>query len=81
MKKFQPRVTAIAFALATLTGVSAPTFAQDEVMEEVVTIGDESINRRITGKVDFRVQIGAFKEQIPEHLARQYLIFRFFLEV
>ena len=46
----------------------------DKYSEEVVTIGDESINRRITGKVDFRVQIGAFKEQIPEHLARQYLI-------
>ena len=51
MKKFQPRVTAIAFALATLTGVSAPSFAQDEVMEEVVTIGTRGKPRSVTDSV------------------------------
>jgi len=40
MKLFQPRVTAIAFALATLGGVSTPSFAQtEEAIEEIVTIG------------------------------------------
>ena len=51
MKKFQPRVTAIAFALATLTGVSAPSFAQDEVMEEVVTIGTRGKPRSVTDSI------------------------------
>jgi len=46
----------------------------DKYSEEVVSVDNESINRRITGKVDFRVQIGAFKEKIPEHVVRQYLI-------
>ena len=46
----------------------------DKYKEEVVSVDNENINNRISGKVDFRVQIGAFKEKIPEHVARQYLI-------
>ena len=40
MKLFQPRVTAVAIALAAITGVSTPSFAQtEEAIEEIVTIG------------------------------------------
>lgn len=46
----------------------------DKYSEEVVSVDDESIKREIKGKVDFRVQIGAFKREIPEHVARQYLM-------
>lgn len=46
----------------------------EKYSEEVVSVDNESINRKISGKVDFRVQIGAFKEKIPEHVVRQYLI-------
>lgn len=40
MRLFQPRVTAIAVALAALSGGAVPSFAQtDEAIEEIVTIG------------------------------------------
>jgi len=40
MKNFQPRLIAVAVAMATMGGVSAPSFAQsEELIEEVVTIG------------------------------------------
>ncbi|MEM7360129.1 MAG: TonB-dependent receptor [Pseudomonadota bacterium] len=40
MKLFQPRVTAIAVALAALSGGAVPSFAQtEEAIEEIVTIG------------------------------------------
>ncbi len=39
MKLFQPRVTAVAVALAAITGGATPSFAQDEALEEIVTIG------------------------------------------
>jgi len=41
--------------------------------EEVVTVGDESIKWQIAGKVDFKVQIGAFRQIIPEQIALTYL--------
>ena len=51
MKVFQPRITAIAFALASLTGISTPSFAQNEAIEEVVTIGTRGKPRSTTDSV------------------------------
>ncbi len=51
MRLFQPRVTAIAFALASLTGVATPSFAQEEAMEEIVTIGTRGKPRSATDSV------------------------------
>ncbi|MBT8114616.1 MAG: TonB-dependent receptor plug domain-containing protein, partial [Arenicella sp.] len=49
MKLLQPRITAIAFAVATLGGVSVPSFAQDEsALEEIVTIGTRRAARSAT---------------------------------
>lgn len=46
MKMLQPRVTAIAFVLATLGGVSTPSFAQETTaLEEIVTIGSRREGR------------------------------------
>ncbi len=43
MKLFQPRITAIALAVASISGISMPSYAQteraDEAIEEIVTIG------------------------------------------
>ncbi|MCB0480260.1 MAG: hypothetical protein KDC83_02465 [Flavobacteriales bacterium] len=41
--------------------------------EEVVRVNNESIKREIVGKIDFRVQIGAFKEEVPDEIMRIYL--------
>ncbi len=44
--------------------------------EEVVRVNNQSIKREITGDVEYRVQIGAFKEEdIPEDIMRIYLQF------
>ena len=44
--------------------------------EEVVRVNNQSIKREITGDVEYRVQIGAFKEEdIPEDVMRIYLQF------
>ncbi|MDE0770956.1 MAG: tetratricopeptide repeat protein [Salibacteraceae bacterium] len=44
--------------------------------EEVVRVNNQSIKREITGVVEYRVQIGAFKEEdIPEDVMRIYLQF------
>lgn len=42
--------------------------------EEVISINDESISKEITGKIDFRVQIGAYKSaEMPDELVDLYL--------
>ncbi|HAS36570.1 MAG TPA: hypothetical protein DCS15_08785 [Flavobacteriales bacterium] len=41
--------------------------------EEVVTLDNIPIKKDIRGKVDFRVQIGAFRDTIPDELVRTYL--------
>ena len=41
--------------------------------ERIVTINDQSIKSQIRGKVHFRCQIGAFRDTIPEEMARKYL--------
>lgn len=43
--------------------------------EEVIRIQGESIKKKIEGKIDFRIQVGAYKEEIPDdmiHLLFQY---------
>ena len=51
MKLFQPRVTAIAIALAALSGGATPAFAQDEAIEEIVTIGTRGKPRSTTDSI------------------------------
>lgn len=41
---------------------------------EVLGVGTENINWSITGDVDFRVQIGAFRTMIPSAVAEKYLM-------
>lgn len=50
--------------------------SSDNFEEEVVRVNNQSIKREITGDVEYRVQIGAFKEEdIPEDIMRIYLQF------
>ena len=49
MKFFTPRATAIAIALAALSGGATPSFAQeDSALEEIVTIGTRGKPRSAT---------------------------------
>ena len=41
--------------------------------KKIVTVNDVSIKSQIRGKVHFRCQIGAFRDTIPEDMARKYL--------
>lgn len=41
--------------------------------QQVVSIEEHGINERLSGQVEYRVQIGAFAEVIPERLAEVYL--------
>ncbi len=40
---------------------------------EVLGVGAENINWSITGKIDFRVQVGAFRTIVPSAVAEKYL--------
>lgn len=47
---------------------------KNKFSEQVVTIDNESISKKLVGKVDFRVQIGAFRgDTIPNELIEIYL--------
>jgi iron complex outermembrane receptor protein len=48
MKLFQPRVTAIAIAMAAISGGATPSFAQEGELEEIVTIGTRGQPRSAT---------------------------------
>jgi tetratricopeptide (TPR) repeat protein len=41
--------------------------------ERIITVNDVSIKSHIRGTVHFRCQIGAFRDTIPEEMARKYL--------
>ncbi|HIA36990.1 MAG TPA: hypothetical protein EYN89_09765 [Flavobacteriales bacterium] len=41
--------------------------------ESVVSVDDVSIKAKVVGRVNYRVQIGAFKESIPDDLVQLYL--------
>lgn len=51
----------------------ARKFNNDRYSQEIVSVDDVSFKAKISGKVDFRVQIGAFKESIPDELVQLYL--------
>ncbi len=52
MKLFQPRFTAIALVVASMGGISTPSFAQEEqAIEEIVTIGTRGKPRSATDSV------------------------------
>lgn len=40
--------------------------------EEVVTLNNHNIHEEVKGKIEFRVQIGAFAETLPKHLRKFY---------
>lgn len=42
--------------------------------EEVVMVGEESFKARIKGKVDYKVQVGAYRETIPDELVQLFLM-------
>jgi len=46
---------------------------QDRYTQAIVSVDDVSFKARISGKVDYRVQVGAFKNTIPEELVQLYL--------
>jgi len=41
--------------------------------EEVISINNHNINTTLRGKVEFRVQVGAFAEKLPRKLSKTYL--------
>jgi len=43
--------------------------------EEVIRVNNESIKREIEGSIEFKVQIGAFKEEIPDDIMKIFLQF------
>lgn len=47
----------------------------DNFEEEVVRVNNQSIKRELMGDIEFRVQIGAFKEEIPDDIMHIYLQF------
>lgn len=53
---------------AFIVDVNTPTFSK-----EVLGLGVSNINWNINGKVDFRVQIGAFSALVPGAVAQKYL--------
>jgi len=51
MKFFTPRTTAIAIALAAISGGATPSFAQESELEEIVTIGTRGKPRSATASI------------------------------
>ena len=43
--------------------------------EEVIRVNNESIKREILGSIEFKVQIGVFKEEIPDDIMKIFLQF------
>ncbi len=41
--------------------------------EEIIIVNNQSFQKPLTGNIEFRVQIGAFKDSIPDYLAKIYL--------
>ena len=46
---------------------------EDRYNQAIVSVDDISFKAKISGKVDYRVQVGAFRETIPEALVQLYL--------
>jgi len=41
--------------------------------EEVVAVDEQNIKRKLTGNIQYRVQVGAFREEVPEDMIKTYL--------
>lgn len=54
---------------AFITNVNVPK----KYSEEIVIVNNQSFKKPLTGNIEFRVQIGAFKDSIPDWLAKIYL--------
>lgn len=54
---------------AFITNVNVPK----KYEEEIVIVNNQSFKKKLEGSIEFRVQIGAFKDSIPDWLARIYL--------
>jgi len=51
----------------------AKKYRTERYSESVVSVDDVSFKAEIRGKVDYRIQLGAFRESIPEELVQLYL--------
>ena len=51
----------------------ARKYRTERYSESVVSVDDVSFKAEIRGKVDYRIQLGAFRESIPEELVQLYL--------
>ena len=67
MKMFQPKLIAIAVAMAATGGVSVPSFAQDQALEEIVTIGTRGKPRSATSSV-------APPTRLPRNASEKFLL-------
>lgn len=54
---------------AFITNVNVPK----KYTEEIIIVDDRSFHKELEGTIEFRVQIGAFKDSIPDWLAKIYL--------
>ncbi|MBL4735840.1 MAG: hypothetical protein JKY18_11000 [Flavobacteriales bacterium] len=52
---------------------STRKYQGERYTEAIVSVDDVSFKSRVSGKVDYRVQVGAFRESIPEDLVQLYL--------
>jgi tetratricopeptide (TPR) repeat protein len=68
-EKLLNEVRASGYPDAFIVDINNPVRYRDEV----VLLNDLSIQRQINGNVEFRVQIGAFAEVLPDRLAQLYL--------
>ncbi|MBN4072137.1 hypothetical protein JYT14_00245 [Flavobacteriales bacterium AH-315-E23] len=46
---------------------------EDRYTDAIVSVDDVSFKAKISGRVDYRVQVGAFRKTIPEELVQLYL--------
>lgn len=68
-EKLLGEVRAAGYPDAFIVDINDPQRYRDEV----VLLNEVGIQRQLTGEVEFRVQIGAFSEVLPERLAQLYL--------
>lgn len=54
---------------AFITNVNVPK----KYSEEIIIVDNQSFQKKLDGNIEFRVQIGAFKDSIPDWLAKIYL--------
>jgi tetratricopeptide (TPR) repeat protein len=67
-ESLQAKIRELGYTDAFIVDVNRPNYEQ-----EVLGVGAENINWHISGSVDFRVQIGAFRTIVPGAVAEKYL--------